>query len=204
MSDLHKALADIGNIRLQLAAGTMFRGFGPSVMATTGLIALATALAQTAWPGLAGDGLAYFATWLATALVSAALIGVEMGARTRRHHGGLADAMLFNAVEHFVPIGAAGAVIAAVLLRFAPDTSWMLPGLWQMLLGIGLFASTRFLPRAIAIAGGWYFVAGAAVLMLAAGTRTLSPWAMGVPFGVGQLLLGALLHIALGGDDDQA
>lgn len=61
MSDLHKALADIGNIRLQLAAGTMFRGFGPSVMATTGLIALATALAQTAWPGLAGDGLAYFA-----------------------------------------------------------------------------------------------------------------------------------------------
>lgn len=127
-----------------------------------------------------------------------------MGARTRRHHGGLADAMLFNAVEHFVPIGAAGAAIAAVLLRFAPDTSWMLPGLWQMLLGIGLFASTRFLPRAIAIAGGWYFVAGAAVLMLAAGTRTLSPWAMGVPFGVGQLLLGALLHIALGGDDDQA
>ena len=36
MQDLHKALADIGSIRQQIAAGTMFRGFGPAVVATTG------------------------------------------------------------------------------------------------------------------------------------------------------------------------
>ena len=43
-----------------------------------------------------------------------------MVARTRRRHGGLADAMLFNAVEDFLPVGGMGAVVGAILLRFPP------------------------------------------------------------------------------------
>jgi hypothetical protein len=201
MRDLRKALADIGNIRLQLAAGTLFRGFGPSVIALTGLLAFVTAAAQAAWYDIHPEPIAFFGAWVSVAVVSAALIGLEMLARTRRHHGGLADAVLFNAVEHFLPFGAAGAVIGAILLRFAPDTVWMLPGLWQMLIGLGLFAGLRFLPRSVAIAGAWYFLAGAAVLMMSSATRSLSPWAMGVTFGAGQLLMAAILHLAHGGDD---
>ena len=98
-------------------------------------------------------------------------------------------------------LGTAFYAFALILLRFAPETVWMLPGLWQILIGLGLFASLRFLPRSVAIAGAWYFLAGAAVLMLASETRALSSWAMGVPFGVGQLLLAAILHLALGGHD---
>jgi hypothetical protein len=202
MSDLQRALSDIGDIRQRLAAQTLFRGFGPLVVGSTGVLAITAAAAQTIWPVLAADPASYFATWTATAIASAGLIGVEMVARTRRQHGGLADAMLFNTVEHFIPVGLAGATIAAVLLRFAPDVSWLLPGLWQMLLALGLFASTRFLPRQVALGGAWYFVAGAAALMLACQTRALSPWAMGVPFGIGQLLLAAIIHAASGGDDD--
>jgi hypothetical protein len=202
--DLHKALADIGSIRLQLAAGTMFRGFGPSVIAFTGLLALITAAAQAVWLDAHPDPVVFLGAWVSVAIVSATLIGLEMLARTRRHHGGLADAVLFNAVEHFLPFGAAGAVIGAILLRFAPDTAWMLPGLWQMLIGLGLFAALRFLPRSVAIAGAWYFLAGAAVLMLSSETRSLSPWAMGVPFGAGQVLLAAILHFALGNDDAES
>ena len=47
---------------------------------------------------------------------SAALIGAEMIARTRRHHSDLADAMILNAIEQFLPAGAAGVAIALVLL----------------------------------------------------------------------------------------
>jgi hypothetical protein len=202
MSDLHKALADIGNIRLHLAAGTMFRGFGPSVLAATGVLALATATVQSMLLGHA-DAITFVAVWTVVAIISAALIGFEMVARTRRHHGGLADAMLFNAVEHFLPVGAAGVVVCAILLRFAPDAAWLLPGLWQLLIGVGLFVALRFLPRSISIAGAWYFLAGATVLILSSQDRSLSPWAMGIPFGVGQLLMAGLLHFALGGDDGQ-
>jgi hypothetical protein len=204
MRDLHKALADIGSIRLQLASGTMFRGFGPWVIALTGLLALLTAAVQSLSADAPPDPIVFLGTWVAVAVVCAALIGVEMLARTRRHHGGLADAALFNAVEHFVPFGVAGTVVGAILLRFAPDTTWMLPGLWQVLISLGLFVALRFLPRAVAIAGAWYFLAGAAVLMLSSETRSLSPWAMGLPFGIGQFLLAAILHFAYGDADAES
>src|SRR5262249_21327282 len=46
MRDLDKALADIGAIRSQLAAGTAFRGYGPATIAATSGIALTTAILQ--------------------------------------------------------------------------------------------------------------------------------------------------------------
>jgi hypothetical protein len=204
MQDLKRALADIGDIRQQMASGMLFRGFGPAVMACSGLLALATAAAQTAWfAEVSRDPAVFFGAWIATALLSCGLIGFEMVARTRRHHGGLADEMIINAVEHFLPAGAAGVVIGVVLMRFAPQTVWMLPGLWAILVGVGLFASVRFLPRMVGLAGAWYFLAGMTVLIVAARTESLIPWAMGVPFGLGQLVLAGILHMAFGGENDR-
>jgi len=57
----------------------------------------------------------------------------------------------------------------------------MLPGLWQVLVGLGLFASVRVLPRPVPLAGAWYLLAGLTVLALASETRHLSPWLMGLP-----------------------
>ena len=204
MHDLHKALADIGSIRQQLAAGTMFRGLGPAVVAATGLLAAATTAAQSIWlQNATHHPLAFFAAWAGTAFASAALIGAEMIARTRRHHAGLADAMLMNAVEQALPAGVAGAAIAFVLIQFAPETLWMLPGLWQILVGLGIFASVRSLPRAVGLAGAWYVAAGVFVLAMSSQTQALSPWTMGLPFVVGQLLLAAILHLAFGGHDGE-
>ena len=203
MHDLKKALADIGDIRQQMATGVLFRGFGPAVIACSGLLAVATAAAQTALFSEAWqDPILFFGVWIATAILSCGLIGVEMLARTRRHHGGLADEMIINAVEHFLPAAAAGAAIGAVIVRFAPQAAWMLPGLWAMLVSVGLFASVRFLPRSVGIAGAWYFLAGMAALIVSSRTQTLMPWAMGVPFGVGQLVLAGILHMAFGGEND--
>lgn len=201
MSELHKALADIGNIRLQLAAGSTFRGFGPTVIAATGLLSIAAAAAQSMELLPHRDAAGFLGVWAVVAVVSAVLIGLEMHARTLRQHSGLADAMLLGAVEHFLPVGVAGAVIAAILMRLADDTVWVLPGLWQILIGLGLFAAVRFLPRTIIIAATWYIVAGATALALSSETRTLSPWAMGLPFGIGQLLLAAILRVAEGDHD---
>jgi hypothetical protein len=204
MQDLRKALADIGSIRQQLAAGTMFRGFGPAVVAITGLLAAATATAQSLWLGdPAQQPLLFLAQWAATAVVGAALIGAEMIARTRRHHAGLADAMLHNAVEQSLPAGIAGAAVGIVLIAFAPETLWMLPGLWQVFLGLGIFASVRSLPRAVALAGAWYVATGVFVLVQSSQTQALSPWTMGRPFVVGQLMLAAILHHAFGAVDDE-
>lgn len=199
MRDLDKALADISAIRSQIAAGTAFRGYGPAVVAATGGLALITAVFQFLWlDDPTSHPLIFFSGWAATALVSGGMIWIEMQARSRRHHSGLSDAMIHQAVEQFLPVGVAGALLAAVLWKFAPEALWMLPGLWQVLVSLGIFASVRSLPRTVAFAGAWYFVAGFATLMLASDNHALSPWTMGMPFVIGQLLMAAILHFASG------
>jgi hypothetical protein len=202
MRDLDKALADIIAIRSQLAAGTAFRGYGPAAVAATGVVALGTAILQSYWLGDPGHNpIAFFAGWAAAAMLSAVMILIEMRARSRRHHSGLADAMIHQAIEQFLPAGVAGVLLAAMLWKFAPETLWMLPGLWQILVSLGVFASVRSLPRSVALAGGWYFVAGFAVLILASQSHTLSPWTMGLPFAAGQSLMAAILYFASGEPD---
>jgi hypothetical protein len=129
------------------------------------------------------------------------MILIEMVARSRRHHSGLADAMIHQAVEQFLPSAVAGGLLAAMLWKFAPETLWLLPGLWQVLVSLGVFASVRSLPRTVALAGAWYFVAGFAVLLLASQSHALSPWTMGLPFVIGQSLMATILYFASGESD---
>ena len=202
MRDLDKALDDILAIRSQLAAGTAFRGYGPATIATTGGIALLTAVLQSLWlTNPTAQPLIFLASWAAAAALSSILIWIEMRARSQRHHSGLADAMIYQAVEQSLPAGVAGVLLTFMLWKFAPEALWMLPGLWQLLVSLGIFASVRSLPRTVALAGAWYFFAGFAVLMLASQTHTLSPWTMGMPFAIGQLLMAALLYFASGEED---
>src|SRR5882762_5839020 len=202
MRDLDKALADIFAIRSQIAAGTAFRGYGPATVAATGGLALLTALFQFLWlDDPTSHPLAFFSGWAATALVSGAMIWIEMLARSRRHHSGLADAMIHQAVEQFLPASVAGALLAVMLWKFAPETLWLLPGLWQVFVSLGVFASVRSLPRTVAFGGAWYFLSGFTVLLLASQSHLLSPWTMGLPFAAGQILMAALLFFASGEND---
>ena len=98
----------------------------------------------------AGSGESYSGIpgiWISTAVVSAALIGMQMYTRTRRMHSGMADEMIRMAVEQFLPSAGAGALITLVLVRYVPAALWMLPGLWQIIFSLGVFSSCRFLPR---------------------------------------------------------
>jgi len=202
MRDLDKALADIIAIRSQLAAGTAFRGYGPATIAATSAVALATAVLQhmlLTEPDRHPQ--TFLFGWAAAALLSAAMIWIEMLARTRRHHSGLADAMIHQAFEQFLPAGIAGVLLAVMLWKFAPETLWMLPGLWQILVSLGVFASVRSLPRTVAFAGAWYFIAGFVVLVIASHSHALSPWTMGLPFVIGQLLMATIIHFASGESD---
>ncbi|MEE8626462.1 MULTISPECIES: hypothetical protein [Methylobacterium] len=202
-ADLDRVLADITAIRSQVAAGTAFQGYGPTALAATGALALAASVAQAALlDDPTGRPLTFLAGWVAVAIVSIGVIGAEMLARSRRHHSGLADAMILNAVEAFLPAGAAGALLLLVLARLAPESLWLLPGLWQMLVGLGLFASLRALPRPVALAAGWYVVAGLGTIAASAEGHALSPWTMGLPFALGQGLLALILHRAPGGDHE--
>jgi hypothetical protein len=193
MNDLNKALGDITIIRRQVARTTEFRGYGPATLAATGGIAILAAAVQALWlPDPVDHIPAYLAIWISTALVSSALIGIQTVTRAHRMHSGMADEMIRMAVEQFLPAAGVGALMTIVLVGFAPSVLWMLPGLWQVIFCLGVFSSCRFLPRPIVAAGVWYLLTGLICITLA-DARALSPWAMGIPFGAGQLLVAGIL-----------
>jgi hypothetical protein len=203
MNDLYKALGDISSIRKQMANTTEFRGYGPATLAATGVFAILAAATQALWlPDPANHIPAYLAIWISTAVLCAFLTGIQMYTRTRRIHSGLSNEMLRMAVEQFLPSAGTGFLVTIVLVHYVPHAVWMIPGLWQVIFGLGIFSSCRFLPRPMIVAGAWYLLTGLSCLAMG-GIRSLSPWTMGISYGVGQILVAAILLTSTseGGDE---
>jgi hypothetical protein len=194
MTDLSQALAEISAIRAQVARDTQFRGYGPASIAVSGVLALLVAAAESHWSVEIGAGpLRFLAIWAGTAAVAVTLTAGETIIRARRVHSGFASAMIQTAVEQFFPALVVGVLLTVVLLRVAAEQLWMLPGLWELIFSLGVFASCRFLPRQMFAVGVWYLACGLTCLM-AGSSKALSPWEMGIPFGVGQLLVAVVLQ----------
>lgn len=194
MRELRQALADIDAIRTQVARETQFRGYGPLSTAVGGVLAVFVAAGQSLWlKAHEIDPSVFVIVWVATAATAASCSAWETFNRTRRVHAGFSREMFQGAIEQLLPAMVAGLMLTVVLARAAPQELWMLPGLWQLAFSLAIFASCRFLPRLMFAVALWYLVAGLACLAIEGGPHELSPWTMGVPFGIGQLLVAAVL-----------
>lgn len=195
MNDLDHALAQVSQIRLQLAATTRFRGYAPEAVAVIGMVALLVTVAQSLWPArYAASDRQLVLAWGMVLVVSSLAIATEAIARARSQHGGMARSMLHSAMRVVLPITAVGAVIAAVVLAYAPQMAWIVPGIWLMLIGLVAFASYATMPRAIIWPGIWYIAAGAGVMVLAGRSGALAPWMIGGPMVVGHIAIALILH----------
>jgi hypothetical protein len=198
MDDVRQALSELKLIRQQVALGTQFRGYGPCSIAFTGFLALAVAGAESLWrPDAQHHLAASLIIWVSTAIIALAVSAIDTVRRSRRVHDDFAPAMLHAAVEQFVPALAVGLLLTAVLVRVMPNDGWLLPGLWEVVFSLGIFSSCRFLPRPMFAVGVWYLAAGLCSLLVCSGPKSFLPWAMGVPFGVGQLLVATVLQVCL-------
>jgi hypothetical protein len=204
VTNLNQALDDIQLIRNQLARSCEFRGYGPTTNAATAAVALLASVVQARWVSDPVHAVTtYLAIWLTTATLSLGLISIETIQRTRRIHSSLAMEMLHSAIQQFLPAIVAGLLLTVVLWRYAPQNLGMLPGLWQVIFSLGIFASCQFLPRATFAAGVWYLGTGLTCLVLGK-AQSLSPWAMGIPFGVGQLLVACVLQFGFRSPPEEA
>jgi hypothetical protein len=196
MTDLNQALVDIRSIRRQVAQATEFRGYGPLTLSATAVLAVLAGAAQSWWlPEPASHPAEYVALWLTTGVFCAALIATQMLTRARRLHSGMADEMIRMAVAQFLPAGIAGAVVPFILLRVTHDVFWMLPGLWQIIFSLGVFASCRCLPRPMLLVGAWFLLTGLGCVALG-DTRALAPATMSGAYGVGMMLVAAVHYFS--------
>jgi hypothetical protein len=196
--ELREALTQISEIRQQMARTEVFRGYRAMPVAFSGLLALAAGGFQAVWiREPAAQMTSYLTLWVGAAVVSALAAGSEMAHRYRHSSSAWGREITWLAVEQFLPCLVAGGLLTFVLVRFAPESLWMLPGLWQVLFGLGIFASCRLLPRATFGVAVFYLCTGLACLALARGDAAFSPWAMALPFGVGQFLAAGVLYSTL-------
>jgi hypothetical protein len=204
MSDLRQALAEINAIRTQVARDTQFRGYGPVSIAASGVLAFAVAALQSRFSPDGSDFSAFLQVWIATAAASVLMTAVETVMRSRRVHSDLANEMLYAAAEQFVPAVVVSILLTVVMMRNAPHEAWMLPGLWQLMFSLGVFASCRFLPRQMVAVAVWYLVCGLLSIILQSDHKAVSPWIMGIPFGVGQWGVAGVLTFCFDGASEDA
>ena len=193
--ELREALSHIAEIRAKVAATQQFRGYRALPVAATGALALLAAATQPALaPNPAADLTGYLALWLTAAVLGAAAAGVRIVNRDWFDDHDLNREVTRLAVGQFAPCLVAGGLVTLAVARHAPDAGWMLPGLWQILFALGVFASCRLLPKATALVGVFYLVTGTLNLDVCQGERAFAPWAMGLPFGAGQLATAGILY----------
>lgn len=196
MTELNQALSDIRNIREQVAQTTEFRGYGPLTLSATAVVALVAGVVQSQWvPEPAAHPVQYVSLWLATAVFCAALIATQMLTRANRLHSGMADEMIRLAVAQFLPAALAGLLLPFMLLRVTPAVFWMMPGLWQIIFSLGVFASCRCLPRAMHLVGVWFLAAGLGCIALG-GNRALAPATMSGVYAVGMAMVAAIHYFS--------
>jgi hypothetical protein len=196
MTDLNRALVEIRSIRRHVAQTTEFRGYGPATLFATAILAALAGMVQAYWlPDAAFRPAQYVALWLGTAVFCAALIASQMLARANRIHSSMADEMIRMAVAQFLPAAIVGVALPFLLLRVPQGLFWILPGLWQIVFGLGVFACSRCLPRAMLFAGAWFLLAGLGCIALG-DARALAPMTMSVVFGIGMAMVAAIHYFS--------
>lgn len=193
MTDVSRALEQIAEIHEHLAKGEVYRGWRSVPVASSGAIGLGAA----AWQSAAMrpvEPWSFTAYWLAVGAV-ALLVGCsEIAWHYVRRATDTERRRARQVLAQFLPALVAGAIATGALLRLSPALAVLFPGLWALFFGVGIFAARPYVARAAGWVALYYWSAGLFLLWSSQGVDTLSPWAVGGTFGVGQLLSAVVLY----------
>jgi hypothetical protein len=190
--ELRDAIDQITTIRSQLAATEHLKSLRAIPVAFSGVLAIAAAIVQTFWLKAPLDyPRRYLLLWCGAAVISGVLASAVVARRTLRCPGELSAANAWLAVRQFAPSLAVGAIVTWFVVDRIPHMLWVLPGLWQLLFGLGNLAAHRLLPAPAFFVGVTFVATGTCCLWF--GELALHPWAMGLPFAAGQLALASIL-----------
>jgi hypothetical protein len=191
--DIPRALAQIEAIHEQLAKAEVYRGYRSLPLAASGLIGLLAAWLQ---PHALGerDPLGFVLYWTVVAAGAACVGASEILFNYAVHEDRAARRRTRQVVGQFLPSVLGGAIVTGCFVHLSAALVPLLPGLWAICFGVGVFASRPYLPRATGWVALFYYAAGAALLWIARGPHPAAGWWVGVTFGVGQLMAALVLY----------
>lgn len=194
MSDVDRAIAQIADIRAQLAVSTRFSGYAPAAVGGIGVLSVLITLLQLGLPGrFAANDRQFIIIWGLLLASGFLLIGFEAVVRTLRDGDDMARHMLLSATRIVVPSFLVSAIVPVAILEYSPEAAWIVPGIWQMVMALVAFAAFPSMPRKIVWPGLWFLLSGMAGLFLAGHNGGLTPLMVGGPFIVGHFAIAWVL-----------
>jgi hypothetical protein len=190
--ELHRALAQVAEIQEHLSRTEVYRGYRSLPVAASGVIGLIAAGFQPS--ELAHDPFGFVVYWTSVAAVAAIVGTSEIAYNYIVRDHALARRGTRRVVGQFLPSLLGGAIITVCLVRLSPTFVRLLPGIWAICFGVGIFACRPFLVRTSGWVALYFYAAGVALLWSAGSHETLNAWAVGGTFGVGQVLTAGVLY----------
>lgn len=193
MTELDHALDQISEIHRHLAQSEVCRGFRSVPVALSGLVGLAGAAFQSRWVE-DPTGWSFVVYWGGVAAVALLVSVSGVAINYWKTEDSFLRRRTLIVIGQFLPSLAAGLLLTIAL--YSSDTTWIpiLPGVWAILFSLGVFAARLYLPKNIGWVALAYLIAGCVLLLLAPGGKSLSPWGMGLVFGVGQIASALILY----------
>lgn len=195
--NIHRALADLADIRAHLERTETYRGFRSTTVGVSALVVGGGAMVQAIGHVSTQRPVASFlAIWISVALISGLLAGVEMIVRGKLTGDPTVWRMHRQLTLNLLPALLVGAVLTALVGAIAAqqaNLNWALPGIWSLVYGLGLFQCAPRMTRHVRIVAGYFLVTGIIVMGFGWLEQNADAWQMLVTFGVGQAMLAYVL-----------
>jgi hypothetical protein len=191
--EVSRALADLEEVHSRLAAVQRFRGWSGGAAIVSGSAALAIGVYQflaLPYPSSEVDAERFVRVWIACLIFALVINYGAIVFWLARNWTLRARSELRTVGMTIAPAIATGGVLTAALLN--RHLAGLLPGVWCVCYAMGLIASRAMVPRGVLAVAGLFGAAGTA-LLFAQDVSALRWWVMPATFGIGQLVIGALV-----------
>ncbi len=210
--NLNRALSDIAQIRAQLDRSEAYAGFRSLTVGLSAIFVIIGASVGQAWIGEStADTNGFLTVWVSVAVLSAIVCSIEMLVRNRISNSPLTERLHRSLIWQTTPALLVGCIVTVAIVRSESENFsavGLLPGIWAMIYGLGLWACGSNLPKLAHVATLYFLLAGGIVLLGSSMTEASTDWSsfqalpsfqrwpnwqMVVLFGTGQLMLSGIL-----------
>ena len=193
MPRLAEAMQSLSEIHAHLARGEVYQGITARPVLLSGILGLVAASIQNQLlPEV--DARLFIYYWL-TVAAACAVAGIAPVAFTYLTvDDSLARRRTRIVAGQFIPCLIAGATVTLALLPVISQMVGLLPGIWSVLYGLGLFSTRPYLPRATGWVALYFVLVGSLLIALMPVASVPSPWIVALIFAGGQAGLASVLH----------
>ena len=192
---LDDALDQIADIRSQMAATRVFRGYRCASTLFSAVVAIVAAIVQHLWiPDVRDHVDQYLQLWFSAGAICLIVVASSMTVRYRRADSPLDRELALTAIQQFLPCLIIGGLVTYVIADVAWTSMWIVPGLWSIFFGMGILASRPLLPAGTLFVSAFYLMCGLISIEWSGLHAPFSPLVMAIPFGVGQAMAAGILY----------